>query len=118
MSSEALTQMLVISVQGLLTVFAVLIILWAIIAIMHKCVESSKKKVKKQENVAATNNEGTAAALSSEDEDELVAVFIAAIAASLNTSTYNLKIKSFRHIGQSAPTWNTVSRKEQIENQL
>lgn len=119
MSSEAITQMLVISVQGLLTVFAVLIILWAIIAIMHKCVESSKKKVKKQNNAAATtNNEGAAAALGAQDEDELVAVFIAAIAASLNTSTYNLRIKSFRHIGQSAPTWNTVSRKEQIENQL
>lgn len=122
MSSEQLMEMLIICVQGILTVFAVLIILWVAIIIMHKCATLGQGKEKKQEKPAAAPAPAAApkAALAAveEDDDELIAVLTAAVAASLNTSTYNLRIKSFRRIGQNAPAWNAVSRKEQLENQL
>ncbi len=123
MSSEQLMEMLVICVQGILTVFAVLIILWIAIIIMHKCAALGQGKEKKQEKPAAAPAPAAAPkaapmAAAEEDVDELIAVLTAAVAASLNTSTYNLRIKSFRRIGQNAPAWNAVSRKEQLENQL
>lgn len=122
MSSEQLMEMLVICVQGILTVFAVLIILWVAIIIMHKCAVLGQGKEKKQEKPAAAPAPAAvpkAAPVAAEtDDDELIAVLTAAVAASLNTSTYNLRIKSFRRIGQNAPAWNAVSRKEQLENQL
>ncbi len=122
MSSEQLIEMLVICVQGILTVFAILLILWIAIVIMHKCVALGEKKEKKQEKMAApaptAAPKATPVAVATEDDDELIAVLTAAVAASLNTSTYNLRIKSFRRIGQNAPAWNAVARKEQLENQL
>ena len=123
MSSEQLTEMLVICAQGILTVFAILIILWGVIVIMHKCLMLSERKAKKQEKAAvpqpaAESVAAPAPAVSETDDDELIAVLTAAVAASLNTSTYNLRIKSFRRIVQNAPAWNAAARKEQIENQL
>ncbi len=115
--NENIVQMLVISIMGVFMVFAVLSILWAIIEIMHFFVKlAEKKKNKKPSEQPAEIKQPEMA--EEEDEEELIAVLTAAIAASLNTSTYNLKIKSFRRIGQSAPAWNTVSRKEQIESNL
>lgn len=122
MSSEQLMEMLIICVQGIMTVFAVLIILWVAIIIMHKCAALGQRKEKKQEKPAAAPAPAAAPkaapAAVEEDDDELIAVLTAAVAASLNTSTYNLRIKSFRRIGQNTPAWNAVSRKEQLENQL
>ncbi len=122
MSSEQLMEMLIICVQGIMTVFAVLIILWIAIIIMHKCATLGQGKEKKQEKPAAAPAPAVAPKAAptavEEDDDELIAVLTAAVAASLNTSTYNLRIKSFRRIGQNAPAWNAVSRKEQLENQL
>ncbi len=120
MSSETLTQMFVICIEGMLVVFAVLILLWASIVIMHKCIALGEKK--KEQPVSPQPEKNTVSVPASvaveKEEEELVAVLTAAVAASLNTSTYNLKIKSFRRIGQNAPAWNAAARKEQIENQL
>jgi hypothetical protein len=46
------------------------------------------------------------------DGYELLAVLTAAVAASLKTSAYNLKIRSYRRIPQDTPVWNAVSRTE------
>lgn len=48
------------------------------------------------------------------DEGELIAVLTAAVAASLNMSTYNLKIKAYRQIPQAPPEWNMAGRLENI----
>ena len=52
------------------------------------------------------------------DECELIAVLTAAVAASLNTSAYNLKIKSYRRIFDSAPAWNRAGRVDIINARL
>ena len=48
------------------------------------------------------------------DEGELIAVLTAAVDASLNTSTYNLKIKSFKHIDTKNNVWSSASRNDAI----
>ena len=50
---------------------------------------------------------------SDEDDTELVAVITAAIAASLNTSTYNLKIKSVKRLASS---WKQSARIQNFNN--
>ena len=52
------------------------------------------------------------------DDEEIIAVLTAAVAALLNTSTYNLNIKSYRKMMNQSPVWNAVSRRENIENKL
>lgn len=52
------------------------------------------------------------------DDSELIAVLTAAIAASLNTSTYNLHIKSYRQINNNSPAWNQLSRRENLLSRL
>ena len=48
--------------------------------------------------------------LKKKDDIELIAVLTAAVAATLNTSAYNLKIKSFRRVCDKAPTWTKAGR--------
>ena len=50
--------------------------------------------------------------------DVLIAVLTAAIAASLNTSTYNLKIKSYRRVDTQKPAWNRAGITETINNRF
>jgi len=45
-----------------------------------------------------------------QDEAELIAILTAAVAASMNTSAYNLKIKSYKRIHNTAPAWNKAGR--------
>ena len=52
------------------------------------------------------------------NEEELIAVITAAIAASLNTSTYNLQIKSYRRIEDKKPAWNKAGLRESINNRF
>ena len=52
------------------------------------------------------------------DENELVAVLTAAIAACLNTSTYNLNIKSYRRIEDRSPAWNKAGRRDVIDSRF
>ena len=52
------------------------------------------------------------------DKTELIAVLTAVISASLNTSTYNLNIKSYKRISNCSPVWNSISRIENTQNKL
>jgi len=52
------------------------------------------------------------------DDEELIAVLTAAVAASLNTSTYKLQIKSYRRVGNSAPAWNQAGLQETINSRF
>lgn len=115
----------VVAVIGLGTVFAVLIILWGVLEFMRAIFSPKEKK----DTAPAVEAEAPApvaepmAAAPKEtademDEDELAAVLTAAIAASLGTSTYKLKIQSYRQIDSHAPVWNSVSRRENLASRL
>lgn len=103
---------------GLIIVFAVLIILMVVLVAMRYIFAP---KTKKEEALAVKTQEVKTETVSpgAEPEDEeLIAVLTAAIAASLNTSTYNLKIKSFRRVGNNAPAWNRAGLNETINSRF
>ncbi len=108
-------QALVIACIGYAMCFVVLAIIWGALSIMKFFMVPSEKKVKEQpkaEPVAAPQP------VAATDDDELIAVLTAAIAASLNTSTYNLKIKSFRRLSNGASHWGTAGVNENLSNKL
>lgn len=106
------------TVIGLSIVFSVLIILMIVLmlfkVIFYKDPSKSKKAEVKTEVKAAT----AATASPDMDETELIAVLTAAVAASLNTSTYNLQIKSYRRTDNKMPAWNKAGVTETINNRF
>ena len=115
---DKLGQGVPIAIIGYVMVFVVLGILWAVIELM-RIVLSPKPQKKPKENVATASVSQpsvTDDVVENEqvDEGELVAVLTAAVAASLNTSTYNLRIKSFKRIDTKNNAWSNASRNDAI----
>ncbi len=129
--NEALSQGLMVSGVGMTIVFSVLVILMIVLMIMKVVFYKEDKKAKPQKvkapKKAKKADEELAAVIAAAmyasaepamTESELIAVLTAAVAASLNTSTYNLKIKSYRRVGNNAPAWNRAGVRETIENRF
>lgn len=119
--TQALLQGLQTTVIGLVIVFSVLAILMVVLMLMKKVFY--KEPPKKPQSVAAQQPvkqpQNVSAPVKEEmDEEELIAVLTAAVAASLNTSTYHLQIKSYRRIEQKSPAWNKAGLRETIENRI
>ena len=104
------------TIIGLAIVFAVLVILMFVLKIMEKIF--APKTEKKAEVVAPVSVVKQAEVVETEDDEEIIAVLTAAIAASLNTSTYNLRIKSFRRVANNAPAWNKAGLNETINSRF
>ena len=116
--SEALAMGGQTTVIGLAIVFAVLIILMIVLSLFKVIFY---KKPKTQAAPAAAPAQ--AAPVEKEtaddtDEEELIAVLTAAVAASLNTSTYNLRIKAYRRTDNKMPAWNKAGVTETINNRF
>ena len=113
---QYMSQGLPIAIIGYCMVFVVLAILWGVIEIMRIILSPKKPKVEKTTEVKTVQPEVQAVAAEEEhvDEGELVAVLTAAVAASLNTSTYNLRIKSFKRIDTKNNAWSNASRNDAI----
>lgn len=116
---SALVEGLQVTVIGLAIVFGVLVILMLVLmafkAIFYK--EPGKAK-QAQESVTPVKTEAKVKPVSESeiDEEELVAVLTAAVAASLNTSTYNLRIRSYRRVGNSSPAWNKAGLSDAVNH--
>ena len=119
--AEALAEGGQTAIIGLSTVFSVLIILMIVITIMkavfYKDPSKSASKVIAPES-ASSEIPAKPVKTDEIDDSELVAVITAAIAASLNTSTYNLRIKSLRRIDNNQPAWNRAGIRETINNRF
>lgn len=118
MGGNLLIDGVIVCIIGLGTVFAVLAILWGILELMKR-IFAPKNSTVATPAAPKAQMEATPAPVQSTvaeqvDEGELVAVLTAAVAASLNTSTYNLQIKSYRQINSTAPVWNRAARTENI----
>ncbi len=126
--SEALAMGGETTVIGLSIVFGVLVILMIVLMLFKVIFYKDPNKRQKSANNAVSSVTqsvsepitDTAADGGSDEiaEDELIAVLTAAVAASLNTSTYNLKIKSYRRIDKKAPAWNRAGVTETINNRF
>ena len=124
MGDSLLGNGVVVAVIGICTVFLVLILLWFVLAVMQRIFakfgsgsgfgkKSATVAPSAPEPVSATP-ETTVAATPEADDDELIAVLTAAVASSLNTSTYNLRIQSYRQVPTSSPAWNRAARTENV----
>lgn len=116
---EALSVGGMVTGVGLAIVFGVLIILM-IVLMLFKVIfykDDSKKKTMSEQpaqNQETVNN----VAENNISNDELIAVLTAAVAASLNTSTYNLRIKSYRRVEPNRPAWNRAGITETINSRF
>ena len=123
--SEALAMGGETTVIGLSIVFGVLIILMIVLmlfkVIFYKDPKKQAAKEAKQVSITAGEDGPTAVYTTDEadmDENELIAVLTAAVAASLNTSTYNLQIKSYRRVDGVKNAWNRAGLTETINNRF
>ncbi len=113
--SQALSEGLQVTAIGLIIVFSVLIILMVVMMLMKTIFyhpEDGNTPKKAESPVTG------APVVSTPDEGELIAVLTAAIAASLNTSTYHLNIKSYRRIESTAPAWNRAGLRDVIDSRF
>jgi len=119
---EKLGQGVPIAIIGYVMVFVVLGILWAVIELMRVILSPKAQKKSKEQAVTTKTPQTSLSDVAVEevveteqvDEGELVAVLTAAVAASLNTSTYNLRIKSFKRIDTKNNAWSNASRNDAI----
>ena len=102
---------------GLSIVFSVLIILMLVLMVMEK-IFYKKDKGAPAAAPAPAPAPAAAAPAAPVDDAELIAVLTAAVAASLNTSTYNLKIKSYRRVGTSSPAWRRAGINDTINTRF
>jgi sodium pump decarboxylase gamma subunit len=96
-----LSEGLIALISGMSIVFIVLILI-AFIIWLFKFIDQPKKK-----EVVVPESIPTQVTIEEDETDdlELVAVISAAIAASLNTTTDKLQVKSFRKIGSTRSKW-------------
>ena len=118
--SDALSAGGVVTLMGVGIVFSVLVVLM-IVLMLFKVIfykNDSKKQTAATEVKQEVKQEVVSEVKPVASDDELIAVLTAAIAASLNTSTYNLKIKSYRRIENTKPAWNKAGINETINNRF
>ncbi len=108
---EALAQGVSTTGVGLAIVFSVLVILMLVMMVMKKVFYKAPKAVSEPQTVIAEQKETM-------DEGELIAVLTAAVAASLNTSTYNLQIKSYKRAEGSKSAWQKAGISETINSRF
>lgn len=114
-----------VTVIGLFIVFAVLVILMIVLMLFkvffYKAPSKASAPAAVQEPAAAVPAPAAAEpkpSVPEEDEEELIAVLTAAAAASMNTSTYNLRIKSYRRVPNTRPAWNRAGISDTIGNRF
>ncbi len=113
--SNVISQGAVVAVIGICTVFVVLAILWGVLELMRVIFTAKSKKPAAPAAPAPAPAPVAPAPAPAEDDSELIAVLTAAIAASLNqTTTYNLKIKSYRRVDAGTPVWNRTARRDNL----
>lgn len=113
--ADAFGEGLKVTGLGMGIVFAVLIILMIVLCLFKVIFYRPAQGTAEQEAETAPAAPAAVPA-EPEEDDELIAVLAAAAAASMNTSTYNLRIKSYRRVDNHVPVWNKAGVNQTIEN--
>ena len=116
--SEALSEGLQVTGVGLAIVFGVLVILMIVLCLFKVVFYKDPAKQAKEAPapVQAPAPAPVEESKSDLNEEELIAVLTAAVAASLNTSTYKLQIKSYRRVDGNKSAWNKAGVRETINS--
>lgn len=101
----------VITIEGILVVFAILILIMLAIQAMSLFTVTKPKKKKVEEpvvqNVPEENN--------TIDENELIAVLTAAVACCMGTSTASVNIRSYKRVSSA---WGNAGKREVLDNKF
>ncbi len=109
---QALSTGGMVTLTGVIIVFAVLIILMLVMMAMKKVFYKEEKPHQEVTSVVLKPVEVQ------KEDPNLIAVLTAAVAASLNTSTYKLNIKSYRRVSNNAPAWNKAGLNDVIDSRF
>ena len=119
--SEALSKGLEVTFVGVVIVFSVLIILMITMMLMKKVFykeDTPKVKAPKPVPQKVVETAPVVETAQPQEDANLIAVIAAAIAATLDTPVSNLKIRSFRRIGNTAPDWNKAGLRDSIDSRF
>ncbi len=98
--------------MGMGITFLILLLLWLIIAIMNKVMNTGGK-----EQVAAPPADRAAAPVASaKDDGALIAVIAAAVAAASGTSVNNLVVRKISRVTGDLPSWAVAGTADCIES--
>lgn len=120
---NALLYGLIVTLFGMTIVFLVLIALWWILSAMKSFSVTKKKQennqaiVEKSVTPAAANITTAQSSFDDATDDEIVAVIMAAINASMGAKS-NLIIRSITRIGDNTPIWGQIGRSVQMLNRI
>ncbi|SKC92884.1 OadG family protein, partial [Maledivibacter halophilus] len=110
-----------IAILGMAVTFIALMILWALIIIMGKALNTTKPKkseVDVIDKTPAPELKKKESAEVEEEPEELVAIITAAIAASLGTSTHNIVVRNIVRTADTTPAWGRAGRVDQMNRML
>lgn len=103
---------IVITIEGMLVVFAILILIMLAIQAMSFFTKTNPQKAKTVEQVVpeeAPLSENTV------DENELIAVLTAAVAACMDTTVSSVNIRSYKKV---ASAWCNAAKREVLDNKF
>lgn len=117
--TEALSEGLQVTAIGLIIVFSVLLILMLVMmamkVIFYKPEVAENKQNEVKQNIGTSDIKSNENDVKSVDDTELVAVITAAVAASMNTSVSNIRIKSFKRASGVSSAWKREGVREVID---
>ena len=109
---EIISYGVVITIEGMLVVFLILILIMFVIYAMG--LFSGEKKSKKETNVNSVPiTEETVE--DTVDEEELIAVLTAAVAACMGTGTASVNIRSYKKVSSA---WGNAAKREALDNRF
>ncbi|MBQ7974344.1 MAG: OadG family protein [Clostridia bacterium] len=121
--SEIISYGVVITIEGMLVVFAILILIMLTIQAMSFFSGNKPKKVKQskkansQTSLVDKNTEDSNVQTDEPvvDENELIAVLTAAVAACMGTSSASVNIRSYKKVSSA---WGNAAKREVLDNRF
>ncbi len=110
----------VITIEGILVVFSILILIMLTIQAMSLFSGNKPKKAKKAETQTSLVDKSTEDSIvqtddTAVDENELIAVLTAAVAACMGTSSASVNIRSYKKVSSA---WGNAAKREALDNRF
>ena len=112
-TGEIISYGVVVTVQGILVVFLILILIMLTINAMS--LFSVKKKPKTTTVETSVPEQPAVVVEESVDEGELIAVLTAAVAACMGTSSSSVNIRSYKKVSSA---WGNAAKREVLDNRF
>ena len=110
--NEIIAQGVTITIQGVLTVFLILVLIMLVIYAMTVLMNTAKKKEEGAQKAEPVTIEP--APEEETDEGELIAVITSAVAACMGQSAASVNIKSYKKIS----AWGSAAKREILDNRF